>query len=220
MKKFILVGLMSLLFVNSSFANEPSAHVKQISADEAFNRLIDGNKRFVKLKLMHPDESNKRRHELASGQHPIAIVLSCSDSRVPPELLFDQGLGDLFIIRDAGNVADDVVIGSLEYAAGHLNVPLVIVLGHEKCGAVTAAVDGHADSEHIEKILDQIKPAVITAKKEQGDLIDNTVRENVKYVVDEIKNSNPVLAKKYKNGELKVVGAYYHLEDGKVELLK
>lgn len=220
MRKIVLTALASLLLANSCIANSNEKVIKQLNADQALNKLIEGNHRFVKLKLKHPDESAHRRNEIVSGQHPMAIILSCSDSRVPPELIFDQGLGDLFVIRDAGNVVDDVIIGSLEYAVGHLNIPLIVVLGHEYCGAVTAALAGHAETVHIEKILNAIKPAIVQARTEKGNLIDNTVRENVKYVVDEIEKSNPVLAKKYKEGQLKVVGAYYNLEDGKIEIIK
>ena len=120
-------------------AGEPAA---AISADDALAQLVEGNRRFVSGEVARPHQSAARRAELAKGQAPVAIVLTCSDSRVAPELYFDQGLGDLFVIRNAGNVLDDHVLGSIEYAVEHLHVPLLIVIGHEKCGAVSAAVGG------------------------------------------------------------------------------
>src|SRR5207237_5372942 len=109
-----------------------------LTPDQALSRLVAGNQRFVAHKPTHPHEDLARRHDLAGSQHPFAVVLSCSDSRLPPELVFDQGLGDLFVIRVAGNITDAAVIGSIEYAVEHLHAPLIVVLGHEKCGAVTA----------------------------------------------------------------------------------
>src|SRR3954451_10886779 len=119
-----------------------------LSADQALSRLLAGNERFVAHKERHPDESAGRRRELVSGQHPFAVILGCSDSRVAPELLFDEGLGDLFVIRVAGNIVDDDILASIEYAVEHLGTKLVVVLGHEKCGAVSAAVSGESTVGH------------------------------------------------------------------------
>lgn len=221
MKRILLASLLSLLMINGCLA-ESKKTCPQLNSKEALNKLIEGNNRFTHLKLKHPDETFQRRHEIVSGQHPFAVILSCSDSRVPPELVFDQGLGDLFVIRDAGNILDDIVIGSIEYAVGHLDVPLVIVLGHEDCGAVTAAVHGHAETEHIHKILEEITPS-IKAVENNGkcdNLVNCTVIQNVKEVVSKLKNSEPVLSQKVKEGKVTIIGAYYHLEDGKVEFIK
>lgn len=155
---------------------------------------------------------------VAIGQHPFAIVLGCADSRVPPEIIFDQGLGDLFVIRVAGNIVDDAILGSIEYAVEELGTPLVLVLGHEGCGAVAATIKHGEILGHISTLLNAIQPAVDTAKTESGDLLDNAVRANIKLVVDQLKSSLPV-ADFVKHDKLKVVGAQYNLKCGTVEMI-
>ena len=182
-------------------------------------RLQDGNKRFVAAKLTHPEQTPARRAELAHRQQPFAVVLACSDSRVPPEIIFDQGLGDLFVVRVAGNIATDVVLGSIEYAVEHLNVSLVIVLGHERCGAVKAALKGGEQPGHINILTDALKSAVELARTQQGDLMDNAVKDNVDIVVKQLMTSKPVLAGFVGSGKLRVVGEYYDLDDGTVRIL-
>lgn len=127
-------------------------------------KLIDGNKRYVEGKFIHPNQSAERRMELSKDQNPFAVILSCSDSRVPPEIIFDQGIGDLFIIRVAGNIISNEVLGSIEYAVEHLDVGLVVVLGHERCGVVSAAVAGGEVHKHISSLVEAILPAVKTAE--------------------------------------------------------
>jgi carbonic anhydrase len=145
--------------------------------------------------------------------------VGCSDSRIPPEIVFDQGLGDLFVVRVAGNVVDDIGLGSIEYAVDHLGVGLVVVLGHGKCGAVSATVQGgHADG-HIGCIVEAILPALKKAKMLSGDLTDNTIKANVGLMVDRIRASEPILSKKVHEGALKVAGAYYDIESGKVSFI-
>jgi carbonic anhydrase len=190
-----------------------------LTAAEALARLIEGNKRFVARKAQHPDQSLARLHEVEVGQHPFAVVLSCSDSRVSPEVVFDQGLGDLFVIRVAGNVTDDTVIGSSEYAVEHLKTPLVVVLGHQSCGAVEAAVNGNREANHIHSFVDAIRPLVEEAKSRPGDPVDNCVRLNVAHVVQQLQTSQPVLAELIQKSKLRVVGAYYSLHTGAVTLL-
>ncbi|MBL0388409.1 carbonic anhydrase [Tumebacillus sp. ITR2] len=195
---------------------DPSAAALQV--------LVDGNERFASGHLSHPKNLIARRHEIAPKQHPIAFVLSCSDSRVPPELVFDQGLGDLFVSRVAGHVLGDEVMGSMEYAVEHLDVPLIVVLGHERCGAVQAAVDalekGTQPSGHIRSLVKRITPAVKTAQQSHpSDLVEASVRANVQRVVDEIKASHPQYAKRIHERKFRIVGARYDLETGKVELL-
>jgi carbonic anhydrase len=131
-----------------------------VPADKTLAKLMDGNRRYARHKEQHPDESLARRKELQSDQHPFAVVLSCSDSRVPPELIFDQGLGDLFVIRVAGNIASDDELGSIEYSVEHLHTKLVMVLGHEKCGAITAAVEGSNEAGHLKSLVAAIQPSV------------------------------------------------------------
>ena len=145
--------------------------------------------------------------------------MSCSDSRVPPEIIFDQGLGDLFVIRLAGNILDDAALGSLEYAVEHLGVKYIMVLGHERCGAVDAAVKGGEIPGHIGSLVKAIQPAVEKVKNLPGDLLDNAVRANVTMVVQQLKSSGPILEELVKKGDLAIAGARYDLDDGEVKIL-
>jgi carbonic anhydrase len=191
------------------------------TAEKALKRLMDGNLRFVKHRELHPDATILRRKDLAaSGQHPFAIIVGCADSRVPPELIFDQGFGDMFVIRDAGNVVDDEVLGSIEYAVEHLGTPLIMVLGHEKCGAITAALEGVAAHGHIQSVVDSIQPAILAAKNEAGDPVHNCVVANARRVASQIRTSDPVLRPLAEAGKIRVVAADYDLNTGKVALLK
>lgn len=215
-KIFLLIFVLCFLSA-ASFASDQ----KQVmTGAEALKTLMDGNKRFCEAKLLHPNQSPERRTELVSGQHPFAVILCCSDSRVAPEVIFDRGLGDIFVVRVAGNITDDIIIGSIEYAVEHLNAPLVMVLGHEKCGAVSAAVASGKAPGEIESIMEKIKPALASARKEKGDLLANTILANIRQSVNIITKSKPILAEKIKAGKLKVAGAVYHLEKGSVEILK
>jgi carbonic anhydrase len=207
----LFLGLYTLKTVGQEHAG--------ISGDEALKKLLDGNKRYVAVQLTHPDQNKERLAEVAKGQHPFAIILGCSDSRVPPEIIFDQGIGDLFIIRVAGNITDDITIGSIEYAVEHLGVKLIVVLGHEKCGAVDATVKGGEAPGHIKSLIDAIKPAVEKAKAQTGDVLDNAIRNNVEIVVNQLKSSAPILKEATEKG-LKIVGARYDLDEGSVDILK
>ena len=155
---------------------------------QALEKLVEGNKRYFLLKQSHPNQGIERRKEVKNGQKPFAVIVGCSDSRIPPEIIFDQGLGDLFVIRVAGNIVDDVALGSIEYAASHLGSQLVVVLGHSKCGAVTATVQGGEVHGHIGSIVKAIAPAVERAKAETGDLTDNSIKANALLVADQIKS--------------------------------
>ena len=190
-----------------------------LSADQALARLLAGNARYVAYQEKHPDESPARRRELTSSQHPFAVVLGCSDSRVAPELLFDEGLGDLFVIRVAGNIVDDAVLGSIEYAVEHLGTKLIVVLGHEKCGAVTAAVESDKGTGHLSALVAAIRPAVLAAASSPGDKIHNCVIENVRRVARQIRESEPVLKEASQKSGVKVIAADYELDTGKVRLL-
>lgn len=189
------------------------------SSDAVLRELKAGNEHHVAKRYEHPHQSAARQRELASAQHPHATILSCADSRVAPEIIFDQGLGDLFDVRVAGNVASDTEIGSIEYAASHLHTPLCVVLGHQMCGAVTAAAESGAAEGHLPSLLKLIQPAVQSAKGRPGDLIDNAVRINVENVVRQLRSSKPVLAELVDHGSLTVVGAVYSLQTGTVEWL-
>jgi carbonic anhydrase len=181
--------------------------------------LLAGNQRYVTNHQQHPDESLAWRVELTKGPHPIAVILGCADSRVPPELIFDQGLGDLFVIRVAGNIVDDAVLASIEYAVEHLGTKLVVVLGHEKCGAVSAVVEGGPAAGHLGALFTAIRPAMEAASKEPGDKVHNCVIANARRVAAQIRESEPVLKKQVAGKVLKVLAADYALDTGKVTLL-
>jgi len=196
-----------------------AAQEKLPSADGVLSELKAGNEHHVGKHYLHPHQSAARQRELASGQHPHAAVLSCADSRVAPEIIFDQGLGDLFDVRVAGNIAGDTEVASLEYAAEHLGVPLLVVMGHQKCGAVTAALEGGEASGHLSTLVEAIRPAVEKAAGLPGDRVDNAVRINVENVVKQLRESKPVLAELVEKQRLRIVGAVYSLDTGKVEWL-
>jgi carbonic anhydrase len=197
-----------------------SEPLKGVAPQEALKRLREGNERYVAARLAHPNQTAECRTRVAGGQSPFAVVLGCADSRVPPEVLFDQGLGDLFVVRVAGNVLDDAGLGSLEYAADHLGVHLLVVLGHERCGAVDAALKGGEAEGHVKYLVRALKPAVAAAKGKQGDALDNVVRANVALAVKQLRASKPVLAELVEHGRLKVVGARYDLDTGSVEVIE
>jgi carbonic anhydrase len=202
-------------------AEADTQHPAQPTPAAALELLIKGNRRYVADKPLHPHQNRRLRHDLVvKGQHPFATVLSCSDSRVPPELIFDEGLGDLFVIRVAGNVVDDAITGSIEYAAEHLHVPLVVVLGHSNCGAVDATIHGGEPNTHIDALVKAIKPAVDQARTEPGPLLVNAVRDNVKLVVQQLRDSQPILGRLHATGKIKIIGAVYDLDKGTVEYLK
>jgi carbonic anhydrase len=181
--------------------------------------LKAGNDHHVAKRYQHPHQTAARQRELEATQHPHAIILSCADSRVAPEIILDQGLGDLFDIRVAGNVASDPELASIEYAALHLHTPVLVVMGHQKCGAVTAAAESGEAEGHLPSLLALIRPAVERARTQPGDLIDNAVRLNVENVVRQVRGSAPVLAALVDRGTLMVVGAVYSLDTGKVAWL-
>src|SRR5882762_4732216 len=198
------------------------AHPEQptVAPAEAVSKLKEGNGRYTSGNLQHPGQTTERRTELSKSQHPFAIIVSCSDSRVPPEIVFDQGLGDLFIFRVAGNVIDDHGLGSIEYGVDHLNVRLIVVLGHQSCGAVQAAKEtiaakGKAPG-HIESLVTAIKPAVDATAKDD---LDTTIKANVKHVVQALRSSAPILKAKVVSGDVQVIGGYYSLDTGVVSFL-
>jgi len=192
------------------------------NADEALLRLMEGNQRYAANKSTDLNESPSRRTQLAAGQNPFATIFSCVDSRVPPELVFDRGLGDLFIVRTAGEVTDHAVLGSLQYGVAELKIPLLMVLGHEKCGAVKATIEAVESNtkapDEIEWLVDGIRPAVEKTHGQPGDALDNAVRANVLLVVERLK-STAILAEALQKGDLKIIGARYDLDTGLVEVI-
>lgn len=213
-----LVVAVLLLCPVVVIGTEQKNHDK-VTPDSALAELKEGNAHHAAHRYTHPHETAERMRQLASVQHPHAEVLSCADSRVPPEILFDQGLGDLFVVRVAGNVVSDTELGSLEYGAEHLHVPLLVVLGHQHCGAVTAAVEGGEAAGHIVTLTALLRPALDKTRGMPGDRVENAVRANVELVVKQLRTSGPLLEKLVSNGELKVVGAVYSLDTGKVTWL-
>jgi len=192
-----------------------------MTPDQALAALKEGNDKYVTDAPYRRVGDRDRRLEIARSQAPFAVLVSCSDSRVPPELLFGRGLGELFIVRNAGNTVDTTALGSIQYAIAELGVPLVLVLGHERCGAVEAAVKVVKENATfpgaIGQMVEPIVPAVIRAQSQAGDLLDNSVRENVRRTVQRLRTSDTLLAEPLKAGKLKIVGARYDLDDGDVD---
>ncbi|MGW6918336.1 carbonic anhydrase [Kitasatospora sp. NPDC054939] len=189
-----------------------------ITPGQVLRKLRDGNARWVAGRAVHPHQGAARRAEVAARQFPLATVFGCIDSRVPPELVFDVGLGDLFVIRTAGQTNDDLVEAAADFGSEEARTPLVVVLGHQRCGAVTTAVrtlnSGATAPGRLQKIVDALTPAYHAAKDLPGDQIDNTVRAQVRLTVDQLR-SDPLMAADL--GDAEVVGAYYSLDTGAVD---
>jgi carbonic anhydrase len=212
--------MLQTMLVTIAILAASAAHtVSAPSADAVLAELKAGNQRHVNHKYAHPHESAARRHELVGGQQPHEVILTCADSRVPPEIVFDQGLGDVFDVRVAGNIAADAEIASIEYAVEHLHTPLVVVMGHQSCGAVGAAIEGGEAPGHLPTLVNAIRPAVEAARKLPGNLSDNAIRLNVEKVVAELRASKPILAEAVAAKRLRIVGAVYALDTGKVAWL-
>jgi carbonic anhydrase len=205
-----------------SAPSSPSAPVSEpaiTTPDQALQRLLEGNQRYVAAKPSYPNLTVDRRTQLAQGQHPFSIVFSCVDSRVPPELVFDRGLGDLFVIRTAGHTLDDAVLGSIEYGVAELNIPLIVVLGHEKCGAVKATLEAVEHNttapDRIQTLVRAITPAIEQSKGQPGDALDNAVLTNTALTVGRL-SATPLLAEALAKGGLKIIGGRYDLDSGTV----
>jgi len=213
-----------LLSLPSGIIAKDPAHAEtapKVSPTEALARLTKGNRRWIADQLEHPRQTAKRRAQVAIKQHPFAIVLCCADSRTSPEIVFDQGLGDLFVVRVAGNIIDDHAIGSIEYGVDHLGAQLIVVLGHERCGAIEAARDtiaagGNAPG-HIQSLVRALAPAV---KATKGQDAEATARANEQLVAKELRKTEPFLKKLVKKGTISVRAAHYDLDTGAVEFLK
>ena len=215
MRFFFLVIVAGLSYFLSA---EPTE--RGIPASEALKKLKEGNQRFVEERVMRPNQTFDRLMKVSTGQHPFVSILSCSDSRVPPEMLFDQGFGDLFVVRVAGNVADTDEIGTLEYGVGHLGTELIVVLGHTKCGAVSAVAKGASVGGHIPALVDNIIPAVKKAKgegvKESG-LIDRAIELNAFQGIEDILIRSKEIRHLVYQHRVTLVGAVYDLSTGKVK---
>ena len=213
----------------ASFATAPRARAKAvpkpenvISPDGALNRLMQGNHRYVEGVGRRYDFRSERE-ALSRGQNPFAAILSCADSRIAPEFCFDTARGDVFVCRVAGNLASDEITASLEYAVQVLNAPLIMVLGHDACGAVDAAIKSIKDNTtlpgHLPSLVAAIKPAVDAVKNDKGDMLANAIRKNVALNVDKLKNTPPILKSFADDKKIRVVGGVYELTTGRVELV-
>lgn len=196
-----------------------------MTGDEALARLLEGNRRFVAERAAHPNQSVARRQEVARGQLPFGVVLGCSDSRVPLEIIFDQGLGDLFVVRVAGNVFDrSVLLGSIQFAVEQLQCPLLLVLGHEKCGAVQAAHQAISQNAMpqgaLASIVEAIEPAILQTRGQGGDEMDRAIRANARHVAEQLRGADSFLRKRQDDATLKIAAAYYALGTGAVEILE
>jgi carbonic anhydrase len=214
-------GLLYLLFISALFACNKTENPNLTS----LQKLEEGNKRFASGKPVHPDETLERIRELKKGQHPFAVVVSCSDSRVPAELVFDQGLGDIFSIRTAGNVIGDYELGSLEYAVEHLDCKLIVVMGHKSCGAIKAFIDskGHYDHEdHIKNIINYIEKENEEKNLSTTDKlsVDNAIDANIAHGVTFLRTAEPILKERFDQKKVEIIGALYDIETGKVVFKK
>lgn len=220
MKKNICVAFLTLALsfnISACFAN---SDIENLSAKQALKKLKTGNERFIKFQSKHPDETLSRRKEMEKGQHPFVVILSCSDSRVPPEIIFDQGLGDIFEIRNAGNVLNEHVIGSIEYAVMHCGVKLIVIMGHQDCGAIAATLSGISETKYIQALEDSIKPAMDDCKQQGLEInSDNVVKAHVMQDIKELTQQDSELVQYMKKHDVKIIPAYYHIDSGKVDFL-
>ena len=215
-------GALGLALAGKGRAPVVGAQTVRPTPEEALQRLMEGHRRYLAEQMAHPNQAAERRREVAAGQSPFAIVLGCSDSRVPPEVIFDAGLGDLFIVRVAGNVVDNAGLGSIEFAAAEFESPLIVVLGHSNCGAVKAAISAVQSGAEVEgaigSLVDLIRPAVARARERPGDLLVNATRANVELSMTRILDSEPILATRERLGSLDIMGGVYDLESGVVDM--
>jgi len=216
-RHLLAAAICILCSLNAAFAAEPS----EVTAAQALKRLEQGNARFVTghLTSTTPAEIEASRARVAQSQKPFAIIVGCADSRVGPEVIFDQNVGDIFVVRTAGEVVDPFELGSIEYAVAHLGSPLIVVLGHERCGAVAAAVAGAKEPGHIAAVLKAIEPAVRQTKGEPGDPVHNAVCAQALNVTRQLQTSEPILKEAVQSGKLTIIAAVYDLDTGKVSLL-
>jgi carbonic anhydrase len=216
------IALTGSRWVGPALAAPDAAATPAVPADQGLQMLIEGNKRFVAGNLTSLSDLALRRNELATGQSPFAVVVCCSDSRVPPEIVFDQTLGQLFVVRTAGQVIDEAARGSITYGVDFLGAPLLLVLGHSGCGAVEAAIaalTGATIPGYAYRFAEGIGPAVQSVIDEPGDQLDNAIRANIKMGVDQLRTAEPDLAAAVSSGQLVVAGGYYDLASGEVSIL-
>lgn len=220
----ILLLLLSTGFFLNKWVNRGDAPVETLThkQEHPLQTMMEGNLRFTAHAPMHPDESTHRMLEVAKGQHPFAVVVCCSDSRVSPELIFDQGLGDLFVIRTAGNVLGGIEIGSIEYAVEHLGVHEVMVMGHESCGAVSAMQSGEIPHGHIKEIIDSLKneAEIRLVKTSDPLLLQSLIKANALHGIHQLQSQSAIIQEKLHERELTLTAAYYDLHSGEVSILE
>jgi carbonic anhydrase len=209
----LIFSLAALVMIAYAIPAVGRSDAGGVSPEQALQRLLDGNQRYVSGKPIHPDSRPSD-----AAQHPVAVVLSCSDSRVPPEIIFDQGVGSLFVVRAAGNTYDQLALESIEYAIGHLGTNLILVIGHDQCGAVSGAVKAYPDAS-AGPMLKNIYPAVAATQSVTGDKISNAIDENAILVAKRL-SQEPALAQAIAAGKLKITPARYRLASGQVEMLR
>ena len=224
-RRALLLGASALLVGGLARAKEAKTPPKPknvVSPEDALERLEDGNERYVEGVTRRHDFKHERE-ALASGQNPYAAILSCADSRIAPEYAFDSGRGDLFVCRVAGNFANDESVASLEYAVSVLATPLIMVLGHDACGAVDATIKSLKDNTtlpgHLPSLVAGIAPAVKAVSGQAGDPLANAIKQNVIDNVAKLKSTTPILSAAVEQGKLRVVGGIYRLRDGKVDMV-
>jgi carbonic anhydrase len=220
----LVTGASGLLLAGSAVGTAAADPTPQATdADSALKLLKQGNRRWRNLEQHHPHEGAARRAEVAAGQSPFALIVACADSRVAPELVFDRGLGDLFTVRSAGQVLDESVLGSIVYGVEHLHIPLIVVVGHSSCGAVTAAVEAHETGQvpggHVGYLVEQILPVVEATPDDGGDFVDACISANALHIA-ELLRDDPELSGHVSSGALRVVAARYELDTAKVNYLQ
>ena len=224
--KILILG--SLIFMASCSNNKESPQVSKEqekphqvvvnSPDDALAELKNGNDRFMKDELINTNYKEQIEHT-KSDQHPHSLILSCLDSRIPPEIIFDQGIGNIFVARVAGNVEDPNILGSMEFATKVKGTKLIVVMGHNKCGAVKGAID-NAELGNLTQLVNQIKPAITGDKSNIDLMLDETAKENVKMTIADILKESPVISELVKNGSVKIVGAFYDITSGQVSFIE
>ena len=219
MKNIITVLLFSI--IASACAHTPATPIARNLDGEIIHELKDGNIRFKSHQRINPRQDNQRVQELSTGQAPSTVVVSCSDSRVPPEMVFDQGLGDIFSVRTAGHALDSISIASIEYAVQHLGSKVILIMGHTSCGAIKASVTSgknpNSGSKNIDQLIKAIKPGIKTMNYSDSELVD-AAKENVEASIVLLKSKSPLIRDQIKQGKIKIVGALYYLKSGEIEL--
>lgn len=219
-RRTLLKGITSLIgWGTIVLQSKPALADPDITPDAVLKRLLEGNSRFIEQKRRNPHQNLARLVEVSEGQKPLAVILTCADSRVVPDIIFDRGIGDLFVVRVAGNVAPEAEIASLEYACHVLGVKLLVVMGHERCGAVQAALTGEKLPGLMGSLVEMILPAIAISEGKTGDRLENAIKANVLLQRDRVLLSE-LISQRVKGGKTKVIASYYDLDTGKVSLIE